>query len=134
MGSKQWKSHNKTPIIRPSHNGKRNTNGTTHKTKNNYKNGNLRDCRKSCHCLHENHGWNNCLVTCNPVGGNEQCGGRGNLRADDCVSGGVSEIYCDIVVDYELDDWEGLKNEFTAYMKKRYPKQEIDLTVETEYV
>jgi cation diffusion facilitator family transporter len=44
------------------------------------------------------------------------------------------KIYCDIVVDYELDDWEGLKNEFTAYMKKRYPKQEIDLTVETEYV
>jgi hypothetical protein len=50
------------------------------------------------------------------------------------LSGGVSEIYCDIVVDYTLDDWECLKNEFAAYMKKRYPKQEIDLTVETEYV
>ena len=43
------------------------------------------------------------------------------------------KIYCDLVVDYDLRDWEGLEADFVSYMKKKYPN-EIELTVETEYV
>jgi cation diffusion facilitator family transporter len=44
------------------------------------------------------------------------------------------KIYCDLVVDYDLKDWEDLRREFTEYMHRRYPKQEIELTVETDFV
>ena len=43
-------------------------------------------------------------------------------------------IYLDFVVDYELQDWEGLRTEFTSYMKEKYPENEIELTIETEFV
>lgn len=46
----------------------------------------------------------------------------------------TERIYCDLVVDYELKDWEGLEREFVAYMKKAYPGVEIELTVETDFV
>ncbi len=46
----------------------------------------------------------------------------------------TGKIYCDLVVDYELADWEELKKEFTDYMKGIYPGRDVELTVETEYV
>lgn len=44
------------------------------------------------------------------------------------------DIYCDLIVDYELLDWESLENEFKEYMKDFYPDKNIILTIETEYV
>ena len=44
------------------------------------------------------------------------------------------KIYCDFVVDYELMDWEPIKEEFLASMDQLYPGHEIVLTIETEYV
>ena len=46
----------------------------------------------------------------------------------------TQKIYCDFVVDYELNDWDALEKEFTAYMKQRYPHSDIGVTIETEYV
>lgn len=46
----------------------------------------------------------------------------------------TEKIYCDLIADYDLKDWGALEKEFTEYMKKRYPHNEIALTVETEYV
>ncbi len=43
-------------------------------------------------------------------------------------------IYCDLVVDYALRDWEPLKAEFRAYMKEICPDKSLELTIETEYV
>lgn len=43
-------------------------------------------------------------------------------------------LYCDLVVDYELEDWDALREEFRAYMKERYPDKQLELTVETEFV
>ena len=45
-----------------------------------------------------------------------------------------NRIYCDLVVDYELKDWDQLRNDFEEYMKFKYPQSEIVLTIETEYV
>lgn len=44
------------------------------------------------------------------------------------------KLYCDLVVDYELKDWDRLKMDFTEYMKIRYPDNTLELTVETEFV
>jgi len=44
------------------------------------------------------------------------------------------KIYCDIVVDYKLKDWEELRKNFTAYMKENYPFYGLELTIETEFV
>jgi len=46
----------------------------------------------------------------------------------------TNKIYCDLIVDYELKDWNKLKQEFKDYMKKLYPENEMDLTIETEFV
>lgn len=43
-------------------------------------------------------------------------------------------LYCDLIVDYDLKDWESLRGEFTAYMGEHFPQNEIVLTVETEFV
>ena len=43
-------------------------------------------------------------------------------------------LYCDFVVDYELRDWDGLRQEFAAYMKETAPQYVPELTIETEYV
>lgn len=43
-------------------------------------------------------------------------------------------IYVDLVVDYELKDWNGLRTDFTEYMHGLYPDNKIELTIETEYV
>ena len=44
------------------------------------------------------------------------------------------DIYCDLVVDYGLNDWEELREDFTEYMKTAYPNQRLELVIETEYV
>lgn len=44
------------------------------------------------------------------------------------------KVYCDLIVDYDLRDWDALREEFTAYMAERFPENEIVLTVETEFV
>ncbi len=43
-------------------------------------------------------------------------------------------IYCDIVVDYDLKDWDALREEFTHYMSQKYPNRKLELVIETEYV
>lgn len=43
-------------------------------------------------------------------------------------------LYCDLVVDYELDDWDKLRNDFTAYMAECCPGKTPVLTIETEFV
>ena len=44
------------------------------------------------------------------------------------------DIYLDMVVDYDLKDWDGLREEFTAYIAEQYPGQHLELVVETQYV
>lgn len=46
----------------------------------------------------------------------------------------TNTIYCDFIVDYELRDWETLKENFITYMKQEYPENEVALTIETEFV
>lgn len=47
---------------------------------------------------------------------------------------GTAKIYCDLIVDYVIRDWEALRREFLDYMKQSHPDNEIILTIETEYV
>ena len=44
------------------------------------------------------------------------------------------KLYCDLIVDYDLHDWDGLRQEFKEYMAKKYPKKDVILTIETEFV
>lgn len=44
------------------------------------------------------------------------------------------DLYVDLVVDYELADWDALRTEFTAYMAERYPNNRLELVIETNYV
>lgn len=44
------------------------------------------------------------------------------------------DIYCDLVVDYELQDWTKLRKDFTEYMNKLYPESRLELVIETPYV
>ena len=44
------------------------------------------------------------------------------------------DIYVDLVVDYDLADWEALRREFTAYMAELYPDKHLELVIETNYV
>lgn len=50
------------------------------------------------------------------------------------ISENEKRIYCDLVVDYELNEWDKLRESFTGYMKKLYPDYELELVIETEYV
>ena len=43
-------------------------------------------------------------------------------------------LYCDLIVDYDLKDWDALRRDFTAYMAEHYADKEIVLTIETEFV
>ena len=45
-----------------------------------------------------------------------------------------SDIYCDLIVDYSLMDWDALRQEFTDYMASLYPDSRLELTIETDYV
>ncbi len=47
---------------------------------------------------------------------------------------GTNRLYCDLIVDYDLKDWDVLRADFSEYMKKLYPDRELELTVETEFV
>lgn len=47
---------------------------------------------------------------------------------------GSGDIYCDLVVDYSLRDWDALEREFRAYMEKLYPQNRVNVVIETEYV
>ena len=47
---------------------------------------------------------------------------------------GTNRLYCDLVVDYELADWEALRADFLDYMKAQVPGRDVVLTVETEFV
>lgn len=44
------------------------------------------------------------------------------------------DIYVDLVVDYELRDWDTLRREFTEYMHGLYPNNRLELVIETNYV
>lgn len=46
----------------------------------------------------------------------------------------TNDIYCDLVVDYSLRDWDALEEEFRAYMRERYPQNRVEVVIETEYV
>lgn len=46
----------------------------------------------------------------------------------------TDKLYCDLIVDYKLKDWDELRKEFTAYMAEHYPDKELELVIETEYV
>ena len=47
---------------------------------------------------------------------------------------GTNRLYCDLVVVYELADWEALRADFLDYMKAKVPGRDVGLTVETEFV
>lgn len=44
------------------------------------------------------------------------------------------KLYCDLIVDYELRDWDALREQFVAFMAESRPDKEIILTIETEFV
>ena len=46
----------------------------------------------------------------------------------------AARLYCDLVVDYELRDWDALRREFLDYITELYPQYTVELTVETEFV
>lgn len=46
----------------------------------------------------------------------------------------TKRLYCDLVVDYALKDWDELRRDFTAYLERRFPERKIELTIETEFV
>ena len=43
-------------------------------------------------------------------------------------------LYCDLIVEYSLRDWEALEKDFKDYMAAYYPDKEVVLTIETEFV
>jgi len=46
----------------------------------------------------------------------------------------ANRLYCDLIVDYDLRDWEPLRREFVEYMNGLCPDFELMLTIETEFV
>lgn len=44
------------------------------------------------------------------------------------------KVYCDLVVDYELRDWDALRKDFTALLAEHCPGYAPELVIETEYV
>lgn len=50
------------------------------------------------------------------------------------VSESNQKIYCDLIVDYKLLDWDAQRQDFIKYIKEFYPTYEIELTIETEFV
>lgn len=46
----------------------------------------------------------------------------------------TKRLYCDLVVDYSLKDWDELRRDFTAYIARRFPEREVELSIETEFV
>lgn len=50
------------------------------------------------------------------------------------IEPGTDRLYCDLIVDYKLKDWDELRRDFGDYMKELYPDKELILTLETEFV
>lgn len=50
------------------------------------------------------------------------------------LSKDTGRIYVDFIVDYELEDWDAVREDFTQYMHMKYPDNELQLTIETEFV
>jgi len=50
------------------------------------------------------------------------------------ISEQSKKLYCDLIVDYELEDWDKLRCEIEARLKKIMPDYSAEITVETEYV
>ena len=50
------------------------------------------------------------------------------------LSEASQRIYVDLVVDYDLRDWDALEEEFISYMKEAYPENPVELVIETQYV
>lgn len=50
------------------------------------------------------------------------------------IDPGSGDIYCDLVVDYSLRDWDALAEEFRGYMGKQYPDSRVQVVIETEFV
>lgn len=50
------------------------------------------------------------------------------------ISPTTGKLYCDLIVDYNLRDWDALDVEFKKYMKEKYPEYELELVIETEFV
>lgn len=50
------------------------------------------------------------------------------------LSKSSNKIYCDFIVDYDLDDWDALRREFCEFMAEKYPENSIELVIETEFV
>lgn len=46
----------------------------------------------------------------------------------------TDRIYCDLVVDFETNDFESVIRDFVAYLKQFYPDNEILVNVDTEFV
>lgn len=46
----------------------------------------------------------------------------------------TQDLYCDLAVDYDLRDWDGLRRDFTDYMAKHCPDHPLRLVIETNYV
>ena len=44
------------------------------------------------------------------------------------------KIYCDFIVDYKLEDWEALRENFTKYITEFYPAYNVELVIETEFI
>lgn len=45
-----------------------------------------------------------------------------------------SKIYCDLLVDYNQKDWDGLREEFIQEISSFYPNYQFEVTVETDFV
>ena len=64
------------------------------------------------------------------------------IRTEDHVTGfhavyvepTTKKLYCDLVVDYDLKDWDGLRERFMLHMKRQFGNRDIELTIETEFV
>lgn len=50
------------------------------------------------------------------------------------LSKDTGRIYVDFIVDYDLEDWDAVREDFEKYMSERYPDNELQLTIETEFV
>lgn len=50
------------------------------------------------------------------------------------LENGTDNLYCDLIVDHKLRDWDAMEEEFLSYMKEKYPSKNVILTLETEFV
>ena len=44
------------------------------------------------------------------------------------------KLYCDLVVDYEIHDFDEVIRDFTSYLKELYPDRDIIVNIDTEFV